>query len=200
MESMGKERPRPRRSFTPEFKAEIVELCRRGDRSVGQLVRDFQPDPAGLDARWCGDITYIPTGEGWLYLATVIDIASRRVVGWANADHLRTDLVADALRAACRQRRPTRPVIFHSDRGCTGPSASTASKARPRLPALENAPRPRKPRPSRRPCREHLRERRAEDPAVPVKHLFEGRRGGLAASCRCTEKPPVVLNFRSSSP
>jgi putative transposase len=82
------------------------------------IVRDFQPDPAGLDARWCGDITYVPTEEGWLYLATVIDIASRRVVGWATADHLRTDLVADALMAACRQRRPSRPVIFHSDRGC----------------------------------------------------------------------------------
>ncbi|WP_274564362.1 IS3 family transposase [Streptomyces spiramyceticus] len=82
------------------------------------IIRDFQPAATGLDARWCGDITYIPTEEGWLYLATVIDIASRRVVGWATADHLRTDLVADALKAACRQRRPTRPVIFHSDRGC----------------------------------------------------------------------------------
>lgn len=49
------------------------------------VVRDFQPDPAGLDTRWCGDITYIATEEGWLYLATVIDIASRRVVGWASA-------------------------------------------------------------------------------------------------------------------
>ncbi|CCK24408.1 integrase [Streptomyces davaonensis JCM 4913] len=82
------------------------------------ILRQFDPDPAGVDTRWCGDITYVPTGEGWLYLATVIDIASRRVIGWATADHLRTDLVADALMAACRQRRPTRPVIFHSDRGC----------------------------------------------------------------------------------
>ncbi|GAA1130588.1 MULTISPECIES: IS3 family transposase [Kitasatospora] len=82
------------------------------------VLRDFQPDPTGLDVRWCGDITYIPTGEGWLYLATVIDIASRRVVGWATADHLRTELVADALRTACRSRRPDGPVIFHSDRGC----------------------------------------------------------------------------------
>ncbi|MFC9912378.1 IS3 family transposase [Streptomyces sp. NPDC127197] len=60
----------------------------------------------------------IPTEEGWLYLATVIDIATRRVVGWATADHLRTELVADALRSACRQRRPAGSVIFHSDRGC----------------------------------------------------------------------------------
>lgn len=61
--------------------------------------------------------TYVPTEEGRLYLATVIDIASRRVAGWATADHLRTELVANALTAACRQRRPTDPVIFHSDRG-----------------------------------------------------------------------------------
>ncbi|MDQ0994026.1 transposase InsO family protein [Streptomyces sp. V3I7] len=62
------------------------------------IVRNFAPDPDGVDTRWCGDITYIPTAEGWLYLATVIDIASRRVVGWSTADHLRTELVADALR------------------------------------------------------------------------------------------------------
>ncbi|MFD5234751.1 IS3 family transposase [Streptomyces qaidamensis] len=82
------------------------------------VLRDFRPDPTATDARWCGDITYIPTDEGWLYLATVIDIASRRVVGWATADHLRTELVADTFRAACHQRRPAGPVIFHSDRGC----------------------------------------------------------------------------------
>ncbi|WP_432927968.1 IS3 family transposase [Microbispora sp. CA-135349] len=82
------------------------------------VSRDFQPDSAEIDTRWCGDITYIATDEGWLYLATVIDIASRRVVGWATADHLRTELVADALQRAWRNRRPTKPVIFHSDRGC----------------------------------------------------------------------------------
>ncbi|XMN11787.1 IS3 family transposase (plasmid) [Streptomyces griseobrunneus] len=95
--------PDPRAAFRPDL-----------------IVRDFQPDRAGLDARWCGDITYVPTEEGWLYLATVIDIASRHVVGWATADHLRTELVAESLTAACRQRRPTHPVIFHSDRGCQG--------------------------------------------------------------------------------
>ncbi|MFI6403966.1 IS3 family transposase [Streptomyces sp. NPDC050548] len=93
------------------------------------ILRQFGPDPAGVDTRWCGDITYVPTEEGWLYLATVIDIASRRVIGWATADHLRTDLVADALTAACRQRRPTRPVIFHSDRGCQYTSQQFATLA-----------------------------------------------------------------------
>jgi putative transposase len=93
------------------------------------IGRDFAPDPAAIDTRWCGDITYIPTQEGWLYLATVIDIASRRVVGWATADHLRTELVADALKAACRNRRPTTAVIFHSDRGCQYTSAAYAALA-----------------------------------------------------------------------
>ena len=71
------------------------------------------PDPPGLHRgrgrgqhRWCGDITYIRTWEGWLYLATVIDIASRRVVGYAMADHLRTELVADALANAVAARDP----------------------------------------------------------------------------------------------
>ena len=85
--------------------------------------RDFAIDPdqpAALDTRWCGDITYIHTWQGWLYLATVIDLASRRVVGWAVADHLRTDLVADALTDAVNRRRPASGVVFHSDRGCQG--------------------------------------------------------------------------------
>ncbi|MFE5811777.1 IS3 family transposase, partial [Streptomyces sp. NPDC056491] len=81
------------------------------------IGRDFHTDPAAADTRWCGDITYIATGEGWLYLATVIDIASRRVIGWATAHHLGTSLAADALKAACHQRCPDGPVVFHSDRG-----------------------------------------------------------------------------------
>ncbi|MFF3618894.1 transposase [Streptomyces sp. NPDC002467] len=73
-----------------------------------------------MDTRWCGDITYIPTNEGWLYLATVIDIASRRIVGWATSDHLGTSLAADALKAACHQRQPEGTVVFHSDRVSQG--------------------------------------------------------------------------------
>jgi transposase InsO family protein len=82
------------------------------------IRRDFSVDASRLNARWCGDITYVPTWEGWLYLATVIDIASRRVVGWATADHLRTELVADALANAVATRNPDPGVLFHSDRGC----------------------------------------------------------------------------------
>jgi transposase InsO family protein len=91
--------------------------------------RDFTACAARVDARWCGDITYIPTWEGWLYLATVIDIASRRVVGFAMADHLRTELVADALVNAVAARNPDPGVIFHSDRGCQYTSHDYATLA-----------------------------------------------------------------------
>ena len=66
---------------------------------------------------WAGDITFIPCGEKWLYLAVVIDLCSRRVVGWALADHLRSDLVIAALRQAIASRGRTTGLIFHSDRG-----------------------------------------------------------------------------------
>ncbi len=78
--------------------------------------RDFTADASHLNSRWCGDISYIRTWEGWLFLATVIDIASRRVVGYAMADHLRTELVADALGNAVAARDPDPGVVFHSDR------------------------------------------------------------------------------------
>jgi putative transposase len=70
------------------------------------------------DRLWLADITYVPTEAGWLYLAAVLDAFSRRVVGWAMADHLRTELVLDALEVALRQRRPAAGLVHHSDRGC----------------------------------------------------------------------------------
>jgi transposase InsO family protein len=93
------------------------------------IRRDFTADASKINSRWCGDITYVGTWEGWLYLATVIDIASRRVVGYAVADHLRTELVADALVNAVAARDPGAGVIFHSDRGCQYTSAEFASVA-----------------------------------------------------------------------
>jgi transposase InsO family protein len=77
----------------------------------------FTVNAAAVNTRWCGDITYLPTWEGWLYLATVIDIASRRVVGFALAEQLRTDLVADALVNAVAARDPAPGVVFHADKG-----------------------------------------------------------------------------------
>ena len=68
---------------------------------------------------WVGDITYLPTDEGWLYLATLLDAYSRRIVGWAMADHLRTELALDALTMALQQRRPPPgQLVHHTDRGC----------------------------------------------------------------------------------
>jgi len=91
--------------------------------------RDFTVNAAAVNTRWCGDITYIPTWEGWLYLATVIDIASRRVVGFALAEHLRTELVAGALTNAVAARDPAPGVVFHADRGCQYTSGDDATLA-----------------------------------------------------------------------
>ncbi|MFF0151919.1 IS3 family transposase [Micromonospora sp. NPDC005203] len=96
---------------------------------VDLIRRDFTTHPARVDTRWCGDITYITTWQGWLYLATVIDLASRRVVGWAVADHLKTDLIDAALNDAIVRRRPPFGLIFHSDRGCQYTSAQHARLA-----------------------------------------------------------------------
>jgi transposase InsO family protein len=93
------------------------------------IRRDFAVNAAAVNTRWCGDITYLPTWEGWLYLATVIDIASRRVVGFALAERLRTELVADALANAVAARDPVPGVIFHSDKGCQYTSGEYATLA-----------------------------------------------------------------------
>ena len=74
--------------------------------------------PGAPDRSWCQDITYIPTGEGWLYLASVIDIGSRRMLGYSMADHMRTELVIDALDMAIAARADhVAGVIAHADRG-----------------------------------------------------------------------------------
>jgi transposase InsO family protein len=69
--------------------------------------------------RWCGDVTYVKTWDGWAYVATVIDLYSRAIVGYAIDDHMRTSLVTDALDMAVARRQPPAGVIFHSDRGST---------------------------------------------------------------------------------
>lgn len=99
----------------------------RGEKpaSAPDLIgRNFSAD--GPDQRWCGDITYVKTWDGWGYLATVIDLYSRKVVGWAVADHLRTELITEALQMALTQRRPPAWVIFHTDRGTQYTSAEHA--------------------------------------------------------------------------
>jgi putative transposase len=79
------------------------------------LGRNFSA--AARNQIWLADITYIETGQGWLYLAAILDLYSRRVVGWAMADHLRTALPLDALQMAIKAQRPGAGLIHHSDRG-----------------------------------------------------------------------------------
>lgn len=96
-------------------------------QKVPDLIRrDFTAPAPNL--RYVGDITYLPVGEGrFLYLATVLDLASRRLVGWSIADHMRTELVSDALRAAAATRGSLDGVIFHSDHGAQYTSAEFAA-------------------------------------------------------------------------
>lgn len=97
-------------------KGVITTVRDRDARPAPDLVdRKFVADRT--DQLWVADITYIPTWSGFLYLAVVVDVYSRRVVGWAMANHLRTELVLDALKMAVFRRRP-RDVIHHSDQGC----------------------------------------------------------------------------------
>lgn len=97
-------------------KGVITTLRDRDARPAPDLVdRNFKADRS--DRLWVADITYVPTWSGFLYLAVVLDVYSRRVVGWAMANHLRTELVLDALKMAVCRRKPT-DVIHHSDQGC----------------------------------------------------------------------------------
>ena len=104
----------------------IVGVTRRRGTSTTRRDRDARPAPDLVERAftatapnqlWVADITYIPTWAGFLYLAVVVDVYSRRIVGWAMENHLRTELVLQALNMALGQRRPD-AVIHHSDQGC----------------------------------------------------------------------------------
>jgi putative transposase len=84
---------------------------------IADNVLDRQFDAPLPDQKWAVDITYIPSDEGWLYLAGVIDLCSRKLVGWSMADHMRVELVSDALTMAIARRRPNQGLLHHSDRG-----------------------------------------------------------------------------------
>ena len=99
------------------FKRTTIADPRAATTAVDLVKRSFGPGAIEIDRVWCSDVTYIRTHEGWLYLATVIDVACRRVVGWAMAGHMRAELACDALRMAIDHRRPAPGLIFHSDRG-----------------------------------------------------------------------------------
>jgi putative transposase len=103
-----------------------IRLCRRRPFTTTGRDLDARPAPDLVDRNftvdapnrlWVADLPYMPTATGFLYLAVVLDVWSRRIVGWALATHLRTELVLDALDMALQQRRPGQ-VIHHSDQGC----------------------------------------------------------------------------------
>ena len=87
------------------------------DLPVADNLLDRQFHPSGANETWLADITYIPTREGWLYLAAVEDLFSRKVVGWSMADHMESRLVVDALDMAVQRRWPGEGLMAHSDRG-----------------------------------------------------------------------------------
>jgi putative transposase len=84
---------------------------------VADNVLDRQFTAERPNQKWTTDITYVPTDQGWLYVAGVLDLCSRKIVGWAMADHMKTDLVSGALKMAVEHRRPEKGLLHHSDRG-----------------------------------------------------------------------------------
>ena len=113
--------------ITKKYKATTVRVP--GVRVADDLLdRDFSADAP--NQRWVADITYLRTWEGWLYLIAVQDLYSRRIVGWSMADHMRTELVTDALQMALAHRRPDRGLIYHSDQGGQFVSLAFGKQAR----------------------------------------------------------------------
>ena len=107
-----------------------TRTTRRDDtarRAPDLVERRFQADAP--DQLWVADITYVPTWAGFLFLAVVVDACSRRVVGWSMANHLRTELVLEALNMALWQRRPD-SVVHHSDQGCQYTSYAFGKRCR----------------------------------------------------------------------
>ena len=85
--------------------------------AVAQNLLDRDFTAAAVNKKWAADITYIPTEQGWLYLAAVMDLYSRRIIGWAMSEHIDSDLVTSALQMAISQRKPQTGLLHHSDLG-----------------------------------------------------------------------------------
>jgi transposase InsO family protein len=100
---------------TPRRFARTTDSNHRLPVAANLLARDF--DPSGPNESWSADLTYIPTREGWLYLAVVEDLFSRMIVGWSMAGTMESRLVVDALEMALARRRPGAGLLAHSDRG-----------------------------------------------------------------------------------
>ncbi|WP_130584453.1 IS3 family transposase, partial [Bradyrhizobium sp. Leo170] len=101
--------------MSPPRRVRTTDSCHDLPIAPNLVARDFTA--AAPNRVWLADITYVPTAEGWLYLAAVMDLFSRKIVGWAMRDHMRVELVSSALTMAIRQQRPAAGLIHHSDRG-----------------------------------------------------------------------------------
>ena len=86
-------------------------------KPIAPNVLDRRFDGWRVDQAWVADITYVATGEGWLYLAAIMDLASRRIVGWSMSERIKADLVCQALKSAYWRRKPPAGLIMHTDRG-----------------------------------------------------------------------------------
>lgn len=104
-----------RSKVTRQFKVRTTNSSHAHPIAPNVLDREFTAEKP--DTKWLCDITYIQTGEGWLYLAGVMDMCSRKIVGWSMAEHMRVELVNDALTMATTTRTPGPGLIHHSDRG-----------------------------------------------------------------------------------
>lgn len=103
------------RAKSPKRFVRTTDSNHRLPVAANVLARDFEPE--GPNHVWCADITYIPTREGWLYLAVVEDLFSRMIVGWSMDESMESRLVVDALEMAIQRRRPEAGFLSHSDRG-----------------------------------------------------------------------------------
>jgi transposase InsO family protein len=126
----------------------------RADRPSPNLLSG-KPIPEALNSVWAGDITFIPTSVGWLYLAVVIDLCSRRVVGWSLADHMRSDLVLDALNQALGTRSPNRTIFLAT--GVANTPARSSARCSQRLACVRVCQRA--PTPTKMPGRSRSSER-----------------------------------------
>jgi putative transposase len=109
----------------------LRSLTERTPPAPDLVKRNFTPE--ALDRLWVADITYVETWEGWLYLSFVLDAYSRKIVGWSTSNHLKTELVVDAVNMAIYNRRPASGLIHHYDRAASTPPWSSAAGSEKRV-------------------------------------------------------------------
>ena len=100
---------------SPKWHPPTTQADPKHEKADNLLRQDFQADAP--NQKWVTDITYIPTKEGWLYLTAILDLYSRTIVGWSMKNNMKKELVIDAWKMACKNRKPPKQLLHHSDRG-----------------------------------------------------------------------------------